>query len=112
MKYIKTFENVYLPEIGDFVICEIPKNIAIDKLTNFLNNNVGKIVHIIKPDIAVIKYDFVPSNLQSYFLFYTPEDMINKGEWLYDINRKYFRLATEKDVENQTIKNSTNKYNL
>jgi hypothetical protein len=64
MKYLKLFENINEPQIGDYVLCkEMDSNDK--KLLEFIDNNVGRIVDT-KPEtdvfteLFVIKYKNIP----------------------------------------------------
>ena len=45
--------NIGEPEIGDYVICE---EIGIDQVSNFINNNIGKIVSSRSPSVTLINF--------------------------------------------------------
>jgi len=44
MKYLKTFEKINKPKVGDYVICEIVDKYYKD--SDFVNSNIGEIVEI------------------------------------------------------------------
>ena len=72
MKHIKSFEinKVNFLVKGDYVICKenLINNESI--ITNFINNNVGKIfaVNDVSHDFLV-QYEDIPTNLEKYFKF-------------------------------------------
>jgi len=43
MKYLKKFENLESPQIGDYVLINIKLN-QLDKLKEFIDNNIGEII--------------------------------------------------------------------
>jgi len=55
MKYIKKFENINTPEVGDYVLCQ-EDGTGVPELENFLKYNIGKIV----------KCENIPKNIQKY----------------------------------------------
>jgi len=83
MKFIKTYENMSEPEIGDYVICQNPpKWTSINKsntemLNNFISSNIGKLVkndiwHL--PDnrnckLYIIEYQNIPNEIEEDFIF-------------------------------------------
>lgn len=64
MRYIKTYEYVNGPQIGEYVICEEPSNAPLIK--DFLENNIGKIVDYDGGKYEVF-YENVPKNLMDSF---------------------------------------------
>ena len=66
MKYLKTFESLDGPQVGDYVACEE------DSLTSdFTSTNVGKIVNI-EDDrdnkyYHVVAYDDIPKDIEDLF---------------------------------------------
>lgn len=62
MKYIKTYENLEEPQIGDFVVINVSH---ITNFKDFIENNVGK---IIKTDAHInwpyeIQYDIIKKSI-------------------------------------------------
>lgn len=76
MKHIKKFENVNDEqplEVGEYVICR-DSSIENDNLTNFLKNNIGRIV-MYDTDFGEypykVTYDNIPTEIQNkYFVFF------------------------------------------
>ena len=48
MKYIKTFESLKTPEVGDYVICTDLTSVP-EYVLEFIENNIGQIVEIEMP---------------------------------------------------------------
>jgi len=83
MKYIKKFESVGVPQIGDYVACDeklFDNNNKEDiNIYNFISNTIGCITDIEKGGsyydsfgnkvniIYIVKYDKYPKGLSSYF---------------------------------------------
>jgi len=84
MKYIRTYENLNKPKVGDYVLCEedeIPtsswhkrrwatENLL--KVYNFISTHVGKFVCKLRDNVMddyryIIEYENVPEELQRYF---------------------------------------------
>ena len=75
MKYIKKFENLELPEVGDYVIFNM--HYDNDELSvefgDFLNNNLGIIYKIYKSPHSGkyrldVKYKNIPKKLKDFFI--------------------------------------------
>ena len=71
MKYIKTYEKLDKPEVGDYVICRDNLSHASQDITNhFLSNNIGVIVKITK-DLSTycVKYYGIeiPDNVMLHY---------------------------------------------
>jgi hypothetical protein len=69
MKYLKTYEkNIDNPQVGDYVIVHVDLKIYEfkDIVNNFINNNVGKIVHENEFEVKVT-YDNAPPELKTWF---------------------------------------------
>jgi len=107
MKYLKSYENINNPKIGDYVI-------AIDNITSskdandILKNTIGKIISTNKwyrkNPLYTTKYDNIPEDLKGHFS-YDNEQNIRK---LTRIEIKHFSNS-KKELE--TII-SANKYNI
>ena len=75
MKYLKTFENVNEPQIGDYVAVEeefYASSDATDQLFDFTSTHIGKIVtykpnHFKGENVFCVKYENVPEKLQYAF---------------------------------------------
>lgn len=73
MRYIKTYENINEPQVGDYVIGY--SLYFSDKTNNFLKNNIGKIIDsennaYNNPEYRV-QYEDVPDNVVDSVDFYT-----------------------------------------
>ena len=75
MKYLKTYEYKRTePCINDYVICNISyknaNNDYADKISNFINNNIGKILeidYIYGPNFYHVYYQNVPKEITGAF---------------------------------------------
>lgn len=71
MKYIKYYENIKGPEIGDYVVCnEYTKNYNDPILINFINNNIGQYIFNYEgngPYTYVIRYKNIPDEIKKDF---------------------------------------------
>lgn len=103
MKYLKSFESVDEPQVGDYVVCEE------DSLTSeFTSNNVGKIVNI--EDVFDntycynVAYDDIPKDIEELF------DVIH-GYYCRDMSRYEIKFWSKnrKDSELYIV---GKKYNL
>jgi hypothetical protein len=108
MKYLKRFESVVFPEVGDYVIFNT--NYTNDehfiRLSNFLNNNLGIIDKIYIPNYdekycADVKYDNIPEDLKISFR--------KDGTIDTRLNKIYAYGKTPEDVK---MKVKAKKYNL
>jgi len=72
MKYIKKFESVDAPQIGDYVVCQdglSPSSDNDNLLNDFMSNNIGVIV-MYDPKSSYgyeIEYNNIPDNAMEYF---------------------------------------------
>ena len=99
MKYIKTYEDLREPNIGDYVIMTTTKN---DKdLKDFLKKNIGNCVNIGEHGIYVEYYD-IPSKLKDWFI----NNIRNFGI------ESIIRYATEKEIDKIKLEETERKYNL
>jgi hypothetical protein len=71
MKYIKTYENMEYPQVGDYVLTSSSYS---DELNDFLNNTIGKVTFKSTPrtghelyDRITVKYSNIPINLDNFF---------------------------------------------
>ena len=64
MKYLKTFEHLQNPEIGDYVIIKTKSTDPVVK--EFINTTIGEIFFV-KENKIKVKYDNVPTILQNWF---------------------------------------------
>jgi len=66
MKYIKLFENLSNPEVGDYAICKFEFSPDVNK---FLQNNVGKIVSVTGfPSPYVVEFENATKKLSPYIM--------------------------------------------
>jgi len=104
MKYLKRFENINEPEVGDYVICFDSVNGKIGELNIFLSNNIGIFIdteYTVKGYPYLVKFKNIPNNLGMY----TEDDscmMFMKDEIVHFSKNK-------KDLD---IYIDQNKYNL
>lgn len=108
MKHLKIFESYnQLPDIGDYVYIHINfYNYLFDDISDFLNNNVSKVVDYHtnsstgEVDGVYLKFENIPEDLVIYF----------------DYNIKLFKIeyifSYGKTIEDAKMKKDTNKYNL
>jgi hypothetical protein len=110
MKYLKLYENLNEPQIGDYVICS--ENF--EKCKNFIENNIGQIV-MIKPPFSVfgylVKYENIPSGLDGYFINLYGE-MTTDTDIAYRCMNKDEFLIIDKNIEDIKIKLMAKKYNI
>lgn len=67
MKYIKLFEELNIPRVGDYVLLEIEFSNSIE-LQNFINNNIGKIIRRnVNHENLDIQYVDIPENIKYCF---------------------------------------------
>ena len=112
MKHLKTFENIKTKnisyKIGDYVLCEIHNlddfphsKREKEALKEFLNHNIGKIIHISPTDIKTQFHD-ITLFAQKFFssgnsLFLEPNDIIIASPNIEDIKKEYeFRQNLKK----------------
>jgi hypothetical protein len=70
MRYIKTYENIKGPEIGDYVVASTRFfSIRNSDFYNFLCNNVGKI-NDYQNDEWVVNYLSVPKPIRKYLSYW------------------------------------------
>jgi hypothetical protein len=77
MKYLKTYESLKLPQLGDFVITNYKIDVSDQRyrdIENFVNNTIGKIYKIdYEPNVEYVlfpyyaRYKNVPENIQWWF---------------------------------------------
>jgi len=83
MKYIKLYEKLKKPKIGDYIICK-EENINDEALTNFLLSNIGQIYkfnygsyNLGKLYAYVVEYNNIPKDLEINFREYPEYDKNN-----------------------------------
>ena len=103
MKYIKKFESLDEPKIGDYVACE--EELGINELCDFINNTVGKIFKIENSYYNyAVKFDNIPQNLNEFFTDFGYKDC--RG---FNSNEILFWSENKEDVEEYLM---TKKYNI
>ena len=115
MKYIKTFENIKEPEIGDYVLMTIEnKKGFYPAYTSFIENNIGEILSRVGNRIEVRYYvstyeEF--SKMQTHFRYISHD--FEENEYYFS-NIFYVNSVLEfgKTKEEVELKVSTKKYNL
>lgn len=103
MKYIKKFEDINEPEVGDYVICSEEHDGLSKKLIDFTSNNIGQLIEIDGTQYYpfVVKYDDnVPLELEVNFLHNT------RGMMRAEI------IHYSKNKEDLEMILNANKYNL
>jgi len=114
-KYIDKFKSSKNePQVGDYVKGKL-HDFDIEEVITFVQNNVGQIKKICKDwsdkkNIYVVKYNNIPSDLESEFTF------IHKNGFYMDhafsFYRKDLTFATPEEIKEYIIREETNKYNL
>jgi len=82
MKYLRNFENLSEPQIGDYVICNSESLNSIE-LSNFILTTLGKIVDINDDGGYLkyyVKYENIPNSISIFFydLFGLKNDNIRR----------------------------------
>jgi len=111
MKYLKKYEDLQdVFKVGDYVICH---NLEFGhEMREYFESNVGQIESMESEDFDnlrfyYVKYENIPVDIIEHMLQFTKKfDNI-----MYFCNSD-FRLATNKEIEEQKIKNSAYKFNL
>jgi len=102
MKYLKKYESLEEPEVGDYVLMKSEAN---KKVANLINQTIGRINKLIQPyfDSRVgieVKYDFPRSVLKNLRIDNTR---------VFDRDQIVAFGKTKKELE---LKKQANKYNL
>jgi hypothetical protein len=108
MKYIKQFENLVSPEIGDYVIC-IPRNM-VENGEEFFNNTIGIIIGMTK-EFCGVEYENIPTFISNYYCNWREKDGKQYRENIIWFNLNMIKYYG-KSKEEVKLKNITNKYNL
>lgn len=116
MKYIKKYESVNKPQIGDYVICEEINNNTTSthaiEINKYVMLHIGQIIKIFPPTsdlgvMYVVKYENLPNELQNSFIFYDDiEHHDRRGFYTDEIK---FYSTNKKDLEDILL---LKKYNL
>jgi hypothetical protein len=117
MKYIKTYENINEPEIGDYVIGW--SGYFSEKTNDFLKNSIGKITNSknngYKNAEYQVNYDNVPEDVYKSEDFYTfipyKGTRFEKPQYFVKLYRKEINHFS-KNKEDLYIYLDSNKYNL
>lgn len=111
MKYLKTYENIMKPKVGDFVIInrydyfDFP-----EKFTNFLNKSIGYIFKQPSENYYLVKYFNIPDEIKEFFVYSDYSEGIKKGNSiLSNRNEIKYWSKNEENLEKYLI---TDKYNL
>ena len=108
MKYLKKYEDVNKPEVGDYVYCQEDLLTSDDetyyKAMEFVKNNIGKILkkNPKYSDFFVVRYENIPFELKEYFNVFKSSRNIKYDEIIY-------WGKTKEEVE---AKINSEKYNL
>lgn len=108
MKYIKHYDSIeYELKEGDLVICNQEK--YLDDVKNFINNNIGKIIHKHKDGQYRIAFAPDPNmkNSTKNFFHINPAKLL-----ITTLEKSQVRKATQEEIEEYYIKKDANKYNL
>ena len=106
MKYLKKFENLDEPQVGDYVVCSVIITTGVkDELIKYMNNNIGKIIK--KEDRTKQQYYVYYENATvDLFVRYTGE---NYWCWWFDKNEILYYSKNKEECE---VYLDTKKYNI
>jgi len=117
MKYLKKFENLIVPKIGDYILTKLPID-DVDEITmiinKFLNENIGKIVGINRHPVEYsyyVQYDNIPKDLFTNFNYTKHREDVIQYENYRIINLRYILHFSDKLFDINILKNA-NKFNL
>jgi hypothetical protein len=114
MKYIKTYEKIiedidYVPQRGDFVICEETVNNRDEELKDFLAHTIGEYMFPARsenPRLHSVKYDDIPYWEKSKYNF------TKKGKfYMRNFYRREIKYISKKKADLEEIL-ALKKYNL
>jgi len=112
MKYIKIYEKIKKPEVGDYILANV--NFFDEKYIKFLNENIGQIVKIYpqseheNEDKAMVEYKKRPEE-DIWYMFYSDaleRNIYNTSIWVKNI------VAFSKRKEDLEMILAGKKYNL
>ena len=110
MKYIKKFENINTPEIGDYIICDVDQS-RFQDLYEFLKSHIGKVIAIfVSNEPYHVRFDVNREDLEASISNY--HKRIYKGKKLtisFHPNEVKYFSKNKKDLE---LKINSDKYNL
>ena len=110
MKYIKTFENIDKPEIGDYVICDVEKGMFPD-LYEFLKLHIGKVINIVESHEPYhVRFDVNREDIEDSISLYHKK-IYNSKKLTIAFNPMEIKdfAKNKKELE---IKINSDKYNL
>jgi len=119
MKYIKRFENLEEPEIGDYVLLQVNRNFSND-YKNFINNNIGEIVSIDKNTYTKARHFEIRYYIDTFEEFskmkdsfrYISFDVENEEYYFSNLFNPDYVVEFGKTKEEVELKIATKKYNL
>lgn len=103
MKYLKLFESLEEPKIGDYVIMRI--NAQNDKINSFVNNTIGRLENK-QTSRYIVEYENVPKEIEGWFGFKSRD---NKCSRTFSKDRLLFFDKNKEDLETKIM---SNKYNI
>jgi hypothetical protein len=106
MKHIKYFENVYEPQVGDYVICEEEYSVD-DAVDSFIKNTIGIIIDIKydKKYPYIVAYENIPDAIRKDY--FTLEDFKRTRQMMRE---EIIHFSKNKEDLEYYIQ--ANKYNL
>ena len=111
MKYIKTFESVDEPQVGDYVICD-EEQLSDKDVTDFVNSHIGIIFKTLNngrfPNEYVVKFKDVPESLVMKYSFDYGDTYMLNARKIYRHEIKCW-ARTKEELEHKI---AANKYNL
>lgn len=117
MKYIKKFENLTIPKIGDYILTKYNVDDYKDSIPEiyvFLNNNIGKIID--KPNnnihnIYIVQYENIPKSILYNFNYEKNSFNDKQYENYRIVNLNNILHFSENKFDINIFKNA-NKFNL
>ena len=109
MKFLKKYELFQDFESEDYVIALPTFPLYSDNGLNwkpkkdFVTTNVGLVMDRTR-EMIKIEYKTNPNSIKNGYILNSKNELVTF--------KKYFRLATEEEIEEYKLKNSMNKYNL
>ena len=112
MKYIKKFENLNFPEVGEYVICEADK-LLFNNLNDFLLAHVGQLIKIGNRNTMpyVIEFDVLYDDFPELKNYRATNYSDELKKLRIEFSRKEI-IYISKDKEYLESILATNKYNL
>ena len=115
MKYIKTFEKLNEPQVGDYVVCDISDNEYVDEeLVNFICNNIGVVEYVDDRLNNInnkfkIRYKNVPERLEAFF---GPDTRPNEWDNVFRYVSNHYIKFYSSNREDCEMYLDSKKYNL